>query len=583
MKFSTKRLAAVVLAFGMLSSSCGSSGTSAGASDGGALDATSANGAGGADGSGGGGAVLDGSLGSGAHTDGGASDAGNPCPTYQQLCNGACIPTVTDPQNCGGCGATCTGNQVCSGGACAATCLPGLTACAGTCADTLTDNANCGTCGTTCPAGQGCANGTCVVAVVLGDAGAGCAGGGPPGSISVDAGQECAGLLATTTFTWALCSCTDITFSASVLTDGFDSTKGPYAPGGLGGGVGLNGKFAASVPKIDIGGTLWEASDGGMSQEAETEVHQELHVGGPLYGAALTVRGDAHVTGNVSGAPGNPSDPGPPYLAIDGGLFVSPGATVTGKVTYTGALQPELNPVTPPCDCAHPVPVAAIAQAGQAHNDNASIGLDPGLLSSFGTPARLDLPCGTFYFDAMKLTGPLTIVAHGHTVILVGGDLFTSSPLEITVDPTGTLDVFIAGTISDSSLLAFGNPGYPALERIYVGTPLGIPFTGNVMLAANLYAAASNLVSWSSTNDIYGSVIAGNFISSQPTRIHFDQGVLASGGSCADAGAPTCGSCTDCGNQACIAGQCGACTDSAQCCAPLECFNGVCMVSGPPK
>ncbi len=81
----------------------------------------------------------------------------------------------------------------------------------------------------------------------------------------------------------------------------------------------------------------------------------------------------------------------------------------------------------------------------------------------------------------------------------------------------------------------------------------------------------------------YGSVIAGSFISSEPTKIHYDQGVLASGGSCADAGQPTCGSCTDCANQACIGGQCGACTDSSQCCAPLECFSGVCRVSPPAK
>jgi hypothetical protein len=149
------------------------------------------------------------------------------------------------------------------------------------------------------------------------------------------------------------------------------------------------------------------------------------------------------------------------------------------------------------------------------------------------------------------------------------------------VDPTGSLDVFVAGTISDSNHLAFGNPNYPALERIYVGTPLGIPFTGDVKLAANLYAAASNLVSWSSTNEIYGSVIAGKFISSQPTKIHFDRGVLGSGGSCSDAGIPGCGSCKDCGNQACVQGQCGACTSSAQCCPPLECMSGVCGV--PPK
>ena len=44
----------------------------------------------------------------------------------------------------------------------------------------------------------------------------------------------------------------------------------------------------------------------------------------------------------------------------------------------------------------------------------------------------------------------------------------------------------------------------------------------------------------------------------------------------------TCTSCTDCNNQACIDGTCGACTDSSQCCAPLECINGSCQVSQCP-
>src|SRR5262245_36059612 len=59
--------------------------------------------------------------------DGGVPDAPGTtvqCPPYQSMCQGACIDTVTDPQNCGGCGKTCTGNLACSGGACSATCLP---------------------------------------------------------------------------------------------------------------------------------------------------------------------------------------------------------------------------------------------------------------------------------------------------------------------------------------------------------------------------------------------------------------------------------------------------------------------------
>src|SRR5262249_28305249 len=120
--------------------------------------------------------------------DGGASgdgqpghggDGANPCPIYQSYCNGTCVSTG-DPNNCGGCGIVCSGTQVCSGNACAAGCMPSLTACNQACVDTKSDNGNCGGCGHACPMGQGCVDGSCVAAVPLGPPPAKCAGGGPP-------------------------------------------------------------------------------------------------------------------------------------------------------------------------------------------------------------------------------------------------------------------------------------------------------------------------------------------------------------------------------------------------------------------
>jgi hypothetical protein len=45
-------------------------------------------------------------------------------------------------------------------------------------------------------------------------------------------------------------------------------------------------------------------------------------------------------------------------------------------------------------------------------------------------------------------------------------------------------------------------------------------------------------------------------------------------------GAPPngCSTCLDCHGQACNGGACGACTNSSQCCAPLACDNGACVV-----
>ena len=78
--------------------------------------------------------------------------------------------------------------------------------------------------------------------------------------------------------------------------------------------------------------------------------------------------------------------------------------------------------------------------------------------------------------------------------------------------------------------------------------------------------------------DVYGSVFAGDFLGSARVAIHYDSAVLQVGQPCDDPG-DDCGTCEDCGNQACINGTCGECSDSAQCCPPLICENGTCVES----
>jgi hypothetical protein len=65
--------------------------------------------------------------------------------------------------------------------------------------------------------------------------------------------------------------------------------------------------------------------------------------------------------------------------------------------------------------------------------------------------------------------------------------------------------------------------------------------------------------------------------------IHYDTQVVSAGQGCPtaptnDMGTVGCGSCTDCNNQACINGVCSMCTESSQCCPPLVCQNGTCIL-----
>lgn len=513
--------------------------------------------------------------GGGSSGGGGAAGSGNgdggmtSCPTYQTLCNGVCIATTVDPDNCGGCGIVCSPTQACSAGACSSSCLPGLTICNRSCVDVTTDNGNCGVCGHACPPGQGCSGGSCVPTAPIGPAPTQCMGGGPPIVINNGGNATCTGNLAQTTFTWGLCSCTNVSSTSKLLVDAFDSTKGPYMPGGLGGGVGLDGALHATS-EVDVFGAMWASASGGVTTTANTSVHQELHVGGPLSTQRFAVGGDGYVVGNITGAP----------LSFAGKLYQPASATISGSVTYSSLVHQPVT-VAPPCECAADkiIPVAAIVAAHQTMNDNAAIGLAADLFTRPNSYQRLDLPCGQYYLDAIRPTGALAIVAHGHTALFVGGDIATTNTLVITLDPTATLDLFVAGTISTGAAFKLGSPNYPALSRAYVGGTQTLMFTSNVTLAGDLYAATAPL-NWTSNTDAYGAIYAGNFTSTSDTAIHYDLQVLHAGSDCpmpADGGAPQCGSCSDCGNQACVGGTCGACTSNDQCCAPLVCSKGSCV------
>lgn len=486
-------------------------------------------------------------------TEGGAPPVG--CAIYRSLCDGACVPTHADPKNCGACGKACEGEQVCSAGVCSDGCATGLDACENACVDLKNDSAHCGECGAACEAGKGCADGRCVDAVPVGPSPKQCDGGGPPIRVGEKPEDECLGDLAQTTFRWSLCSCTDLNVSAKLSTDAYDSTLGPYAPGEIGGGVGVDRDITNWSEAVTVGGTLWIAgTDEYSSSGPPSEVQADFHLGGSWKASTpFNVAGPAYVAGTLSG------------------------------VTVAGDTQ-AVKSVPPACDCSENklIPVAAIVEAHRTENDNEALQLDPAVLESPTSALRLDLPCGNFYFTKIETSLDTTIHVHGRTALYVAGDVAASSSLAFVLGPEAELDLFVAGTLRVSDTFVFGSPNFPALSRAYLGGTAKIALSDDVRLAGQLYAANSEQLVWSAKNAIYGSVFAGNFRSSDVTEIHYDRGVLKAGDDCPEggeggAGGTECGSCEDCHNQACKNGECGECGADSDCCAPLVCRAGSCV------
>ena len=473
---------------------------------------------------------ADGDIGGGPDPDTG--DAGDDddvidddCPlSYQRECEGECVSVNTDIENCGDCGITCEGDEACVGGECTTECMGSLQLCDNRCVDYAIDSDHCGSCGSPCGEGLGCSDGECVEAADLGPGPEECSDIGPPIEIDVDDGEfdACTGEIAQSTFLWALCTCGDLTTQDHLLTDGFNSSSGPYQPGGLGAGVGVNGHFATES-EAWIWGAVYVGPPSGVDFGDETEIHQQLHVGGDLWaGDYCQIYDDAYIAGDIDADD----------LEISGTLY-SPAGADTGGASY-GDLQEFDVTVAPPCPCDDEsiIPIVDIVESAQSpNNDNQLIDLDEDLLVGDDAPQRVDLPCGEYYLSEIDVDGDVTIVAHGRVVLYIDGDIELGGELSLTPTPQGELDIFVSGNIHSDTGITLGSPNYPASTRLYVGGDEGMTLSGEAEIGGNIYVAPGTL--WiEDSMEVFGALFAQEAVFESELYIHYDRQVTRVGLDC---------------------------------------------------
>lgn len=385
-------------------------------------------------------------------------------------------------------------------------------------------------------------------------------------------GAACRGAVVATSFRYALCVCDAQAISGSLVTDSFDSARGPYGvPARLAGAVGVNGSLTASG-RLDVGGALLVGSAQGVTALDALRVRGLARIGGGLMGSSNATFEDVSLRGDVEAR----------SLRVLGTLTLPAGRSVrTVEAREVARMATADVAVPPPCDCAAAarVPVEALVAARRTDNDNGAAGLTDDALTRVDRAARLALPCGRFYLRGVSGASPLTLIVAGRVALYVEGDVSVDA-LRVELTAGAEVDVFITGNLNVTRTLAFGDPATPARARMYVGGGGGLSLGGDGVFGGNLYAPGVEL-RLAGDVTVYGSVLARVVTASGNLAVHFDQAVLDPGAGCEAPSAPTCASCRDCPLRACVDGRCAQCRSDADCCAPLRCAGGRCQPEPP--
>lgn len=401
-----------------------------------------------------------------------------------------------------------------------------------------------------------------------------CMGMGPPVIVgdSTMSTETCAGSIATRVFDNSLCSCEDTNIVGYLHTRSFDSMVPGSTDDDWGAPVGVNRNYLTGG-YADVGGTFVVAGTAGVT-----------------FGGYLRVRGDARFGGNITAVGyirsyrdlwvrGNIVLAG--VVTADRDLYAQPSSFI-GAVTDVGGSTRRMSfTVDPPCHCgpSEIVDIASIVATGRTENDNADIGLMPGVLDPVvGLGVDIELPCGRFYLTGISGLGDITLRVNGRTALFVEGDVNALGVFDIDLGPGGELDLFIAGNLTSIGAGSYGDRARPARTRIYVGGSGDVTIIGATGFVGNVYAPHARITAPGATT-VYGSLFGREIDMPGYLDVHYDRSILDVDVDCPPppGGCEMCGGtgCTD--HTACIGGSCVSCTTDADCCAPLVCYpDGTC-------
>jgi hypothetical protein len=336
----------------------------------------------------------------------------------------------------------------------------------------------------------------------------------------------------------------------------------------------------ATNSEVVLGGSLWSGGIGAQGMPAISldgfgTVARDLESGGDLeVGGTFAVRGNVFANGSVKVDPGDAGG----SLSVGAAVHVPEGGTVSAGVAANGGILYESVGVAPPCPCNSPIDVASIVAGARTKNDNAAIGLTENALHD--PTGTVNLPCGRYYVG--DITGDsVELSIGGRVALFVDGPLFVLNALRVDLVPDAELDLFVVHDVTMGGAnngATQGNVNAPGRVRLYVaGQNLNLGTSANV--GANIYAPAAR-VTLSSDLVVWGALFAREVSFSGNLTIHYDTSVLGAAASgCAPAGG-ACQTCDDCSGAtpACIGGQCVPCTTDRDCCAPLACNGGRCVL-----